>query len=62
MTSINWYPGHMTKAKRLMKNQNEIIDIVYELVDSRIPASSKISNIYDIVGNKPKILVMTKKI
>lgn len=61
MTSINWYPGHMAKAKRLMKNQNEIIDIVYELVDSRIPASSKISNIYDIVGNKPKILVMTKK-
>ncbi len=61
MTNINWYPGHMAKAKRLMKEEQEHIDVVYELVDSRIPRSSKISNIYDIIGNKPKIIIMTKK-
>jgi len=59
-STINWYPGHMEKAKRLIK-ENKNIDIVYELVDARIPKSSKIKNIYDIIGNKPKILIMTKK-
>ncbi len=61
MTNINWYPGHMAKAKRLMKEEYKHIDVVYELVDARIPKSSKIGNIYDIIGNKPKILIMTKK-
>ena len=59
--TINWYPGHMEKAKRLMQKESKNIDIVYELVDARIPKSSKIKNIYDIIGNKPKILIMTKK-
>ena len=61
MANINWYPGHMAKAKRLMQKEYKHIDVVYELVDSRIPKSSKIANIYDIIGNKPKILIMTKK-
>ncbi len=61
VTNINWYPGHMAKAKRLMQKEYKHIDVVYELVDSRIPKSSKIANIYDIIGNKPKILIMTKK-
>ena len=61
MTNINWYPGHMAKAKRLMMKEYKHIDVVYELVDSRIPKSSKIANIYDIIGNKAKILIMTKK-
>lgn len=61
MTNINWYPGHMAKAKRLMQKEYKHIDVVYELVDSRIPKSSKIANIYDIIGNKPKILIMTKR-
>ena len=61
LTNINWYPGHMAKAKRLMQKEYKHIDVVYELVDSRIPKSSKIENIYDIIGNKPKILIMTKK-
>lgn len=60
-TNINWYPGHMEKAKRLMIKEYKNIDVVYELVDARIPKSSKIKNIYDIIGNKPKILIMTKK-
>ena len=60
-TNINWYPGHMEKAKRLMIKEYKNIDVVYELIDSRIPKSSKIHNIFDIIGNKPKILIMTKK-
>ena len=60
-TNINWYPGHMEKAKRLMLKEYKNIDLVYELVDARIPRSSKIKNIFDIIGNKPKILIMTKK-
>ena len=60
-TSINWFPGHMAKTRRLIAEKYTTIDIVYELVDARIPFSSKIKDIYNIIGNKPKILIMTKK-
>lgn len=59
--NINWYPGHMTKTRRLIREKYHLIDIVYELVDARIPYSSKIKDIYDVIGNKPKLLIMTKK-
>lgn len=60
-TSINWYPGHMAKTRRLISEKYNLIDIVYELVDARIPYSSKIKDIYDVIKNKPKLLIMTKK-
>jgi len=60
-TNINWYPGHMAKTRRLISEKYDDIDIVYEVVDARIPFSSKIKDIYNIIGNKPKILIMTKK-
>ena len=59
-TSINWYPGHMAKTKRLIKEKFDLIDIVYELVDARIPFSSKIKDIDELIKNKPRILIMTK--
>ena len=59
-TNINWYPGHMAKAKRLIKENLNVIDIVYEVIDARIPYSSKIKDIDEIIQNKPKILIMTK--
>lgn len=59
-TNINWYPGHMAKAKRLIKEQLNLIDIVYEVIDARMPKSSKIINIEEYTYNKPKILIMTK--
>ena len=59
-TNINWYPGHMAKTKRLVKEQLDLIDIVYELVDSRMPYSSKIKDIDDVIKNKPRILIFTK--
>lgn len=59
-TSINWFPGHMAKTKREIKELLPITDMVYELVDARIPYSSRIDDIDKIVGNKPRIIVMTK--
>lgn len=58
--NINWYPGHMAKTRRLIKENLNMIDIVYEVVDARIPFSSKIKDIDDLIKNKPKIMIMTK--
>ena len=58
--NINWYPGHMTKTKREIKEKMNLIDIVYEVIDSRLPLSSKIVDIDELIGDKKKILVMTK--
>ncbi len=57
---INWYPGHMAKTKREIGEKLNLIDVVYEVVDARMPLSSKIVDIDDLIKNKPKILVMTK--
>ena len=59
-SQINWYPGHMAKTKRLISEQLNLIDIVYEVVDARMPLSSKIVDIDDLIKDKPKVLVMTK--
>ena len=58
--NINWYPGHMAKTKRLIKENLSLIDIVYEIIDARMPYSSKIENSEEIIKSKPKILIMTK--
>lgn len=60
-TNLNWYPGHMAKTKRLIKEKYNLIDVVYELVDARIPYSSKIQDIDEILRNKSRILIMSKK-
>lgn len=57
---INWYPGHMAKTKREIKEKLDLIDIVYEVIDARMPKSSKIVDIDDLIKNKPRILIMTK--
>ena len=59
-TSINWYPGHMAKTKREIAEKLNLIDIVYEVVDARMPLASKIVDIDDLIKDKPRILVMTK--
>jgi len=60
-TNINWYPGHMAKTKRLIQEELKNIDIVYEIIDARIPSSSKIKDVDNIIKDKNKILIMTKK-
>ena len=60
-TNINWYPGHMKKTKDELKKVMPYIDIVYEVIDARIPYSSKIKDIDSIIRNKTRILIMSKK-
>ncbi len=59
-TNINWYPGHMAKTKREIKEHLSLIDIVFEVIDSRMPLSSKIKDIDDLIKNIPRIMIMTK--
>lgn len=58
--NINWYPGHMAKTKRLISENINLIDVVYEVVDARMPHSSKIKDIDNYIKSKPRVLVMTK--
>ena len=55
-----WYPGHMNKARKEMIELLPQVDLVYEIIDARIPKSSKIVDIDNIVKNKPRILIMSK--
>ena len=57
---IQWFPGHMAKTKRLMRECLPEVDIIIELLDSRIPYSSKNPEIDSLVGEKPRIIVFTK--
>lgn len=59
--SIQWYPGHMAKAKRQFQEKIKLVDIVYELVDARIPLSSRNPEIDAIVQDKPRIIILMKK-
>ena len=58
--NINWYPGHMAKTKREIQEKLALIDIVFEVIDARMPMSSKNKEIADLIKDKPKILIMTK--
>ena len=55
-----WYPGHMTKARRMMQENIKLIDIVVELVDARIPLSSKNPDIDDLARNKYRLILLNK--
>ena len=57
---INWYPGHMAKTRREISEKLNLIDVVYEVIDARMPRSSKIVDIDDLIKNKPRLLIMTK--
>lgn len=58
--TIQWFPGHMAKAKREVTEKLKLIDIVFELVDARIPVSSRNPLIDEIVANKPRIMLLNK--
>lgn len=57
---FQWYPGHMTKAKRMMQENIKLIDVVIELVDARIPLSSKNPDIDELARNKSRIVLLNK--
>ncbi len=60
MKQIQWYPGHMAKARRLITEKLKITDIVYELLDARAPLSSKNPELDQILNNKPRLILLNK--
>ena len=58
--AIQWFPGHMAKTRRLMRESLSLVDLVIELVDARIPQSSRNPEIDKIVGRKPRLLLLNK--
>ena len=58
--SFNWYPGHMTKARRMMEENIKLIDLVIEIVDARVPMSSRNPDIDKLAANKARIILLNK--
>jgi len=58
--NIQWFPGHMAKTRRLIKENLKLVDVVIELLDSRIPLSSRNPEIDRLVGQKPRIIALNK--
>ncbi|KRM02679.1 ribosome biogenesis GTPase YlqF [Limosilactobacillus gastricus] len=60
MAVIQWFPGHMAKALRQIREQMPLVDLVFELVDARVPYSSQNPEVDLAAGDKPRLLIMTK--
>lgn len=58
--NVQWFPGHMVKTRRQIKESLKLVDGVVEIVDARIPVSSKNPELEDIIGNKPRIILLNK--
>ena len=59
-STIQWFPGHMAKTKRVIKESLSSVDVVFELLDARIPYSSKNPDIEALLQGKPRLIIMTK--
>lgn len=60
MQFIHWYPGHIAKAERKLKEQLNLVDVVVEVADARIPLSSMYPDIKKLIGEKPRLIIMNK--
>jgi ribosome biogenesis GTPase A len=58
--NIQWFPGHMTKARRMMEDNMKYVDAVCEIVDARIPFSSRNPDLDELTGNKPRLIIMNR--
>lgn len=58
--TVQWFPGHMAKTRRLIKESLPFVDLVTELVDARIPLSSSNPELVEMIGNKPRIVLLNK--
>ena len=58
---IQWYPGHMKKARELVEENLKLVDVVVELLDARIPAASANPMLREIIGDKPRVVALNKK-
>ena len=58
--TIQWFPGHMTRARRQIEEKLKLIDVVFELLDARIPSSSRNPMVDEITGSKPRLVLLNK--
>ena len=58
---VQWFPGHMTKTKRLIAQRIKLVDVVIELTDARLPQSSRNPLLDSLIGEKPRIVVLNKE-
>ena len=57
---IQWFPGHMAKTRRLMKENLPLVDVVVEITDARVPFSSRNPEMKSLVGSKPRVVILNK--
>ena len=57
---INWYPGHMARARREIGEAVKLVDVVFEIIDARIPRASRNPILNEIIGEKPRVIVLNK--
>ena len=60
MALIQWYPGHIAKAERKLKEHLKLVDVVLEVRDARIPLASHHPQVDDWIGNKPRLLILNR--
>lgn len=60
MSAIQWFPGHMAKARRQVEEKCKQVDIIFELLDARLPLSSRNPMIHQVIQNKPRLILLTK--
>ena len=58
--TIQWFPGHMAKARRMIAQQLKLVDAVCEIVDARIPLSSRNPDVDELVGGKPRLIILNR--
>ena len=58
--NIQWFPGHMTKAQRMIEDNIKMVDAVCEIVDARIPYSSRNPDIDRLAGDKPRLMILNR--
>lgn len=61
ITTIQWFPGHMSKTRRMIKSNLSAVDAVVEILDARIPMSSQNPEMESLIGEKPRMLILNKK-
>lgn len=59
-SNINWYPGHMARARREIGEAVKLVDVVFEIIDARIPRASRNPILNEIIGEKPRVIVLNK--
>lgn len=58
--NIQWYPGHMTKTRRMIGENLKYVDVVAEVIDARIPIASRNPDLDELVGGKPRVVILNR--